>query len=76
MQTGSVWMGLGVLLERGAPAGGGNDQPRKSELTEREPDPNKRTHQRNAEGGRQGKEKGKQGRKGETDGRGCCYRQR
>ena len=37
----------------------------RSELTEREPDPNKRTNKRNAEAGREGKAKGKEGRKGE-----------
>ena len=37
----------------------------RSELTEREPDPNKRTNQRNAEAGREGKAKGKPGAKGE-----------
>ena len=36
----------------------------RSELTEREPDPNKRTNKRNAEAGREGKAKGKEGKEG------------
>ena len=53
---------VGTLRGRALKRGGTRER---SELTEREPDPNKRTNQRNAEAGREGKAKGKEGRKGE-----------